>query len=577
MASPAEILQLAAQYQATGNSALAEQLAQSVLAQEQDHAGALHLLGVIAWQNGNLHDAMAYLRRSLTADPSNGVVWQHSGDVLLADGDVHGGITYYEQALRLRPDFAEGYNTLGLALMRVGKLAQAVDAFQQARRLAPSFAQALNNLGVALNQQGRWAEAVAVFEDALKLRPDSPEVLYNLANAYYYQGDRDAAIACYRRTLAARPANAAEVLNSLATALRKQGQRDEAIAQYQEALRVRPGHPMVLYHLSEMAAQGQYTFSPEELSRLKELLVSGRCGEEERRFYTFAVAKVLDGQGAFDDAFRYYREANELLLRQFKKRNASFNARAHATHIERIIAAFGPAYFEKVKDGRTPAEQPVFVVGLPCSGTALVTELLAVHPRVAGVGEAGSVLRFLAPSRAASDVAADPGQLLPDTQTTRTAAANYRRHLAQLDPGAVRVIVNSVDNIASLGLVATLFSGARVLYCRREPLAVGLACYFQNRRDLPFACSLSDLGTYIRAHEKLMGHWARVLPLAIQEVDYDALVHDRGKTIRELLAFCDLDWDEHCATARPPYDSEPIGRSQKYRAHLEPLVKALEG
>ena len=602
MASASQILNLAAEYLASGNSALAEQYATSVLNEDPNHAEALHLLGLIAQQKGLLNDAVAYLRRSLTADASNGLVWQHAGDLLLARGDLAGGIDYYEQALRLRPDFAEGHNRLGVALMTAGNLARAAECFQQARRLAPSYAQALNNLGIVLNKQAKWGEAAAAFEEALELRPDSPEVVYNLGNARFYQGDLPEAIACYRRALSLRPANAADILNSLATALRTQGHWDEASASYQETLRLRPGHAAAMHSLSEMAAQGRFVFPPGELDRLRQALVTPHCGEEEKRLYAFAVANVLHGQGAFDEAFRYYREANDLFRRHFKRRNAAFNARAHQAAVDRIIAEHGPAYFEKVSAWARPAELAVFIVGMPCSGTALLEKLLTAHPQVSRVGEAGSVVRFLMRSPGQKNAAPHTAQLLPDLHATETAAGNYLQHLTGLRPGVARILVNSRDNVLGLGMIATLFSGARVIHCRRDRRDVALACYFQYRPDLPFACSLEDIGAYARAQDKLMAHWAQVLPLTIHEVHFEALLQERKKTVGDLLVYCGLEGTDggalrapcvagaesskprqQCAgptanTSGPELSGafETIGHWRHYRAHLDPLLKALE-
>jgi tetratricopeptide (TPR) repeat protein len=576
MTSPPELLDLAVQYHAAGNSALAEQYAAAIVAEDANHAEALHLLGLIAQQKGRLHDAMAYLRRSLTANGSNALTWQHAGDLLFAQGDLAGGITYYEQALRLRPDFAEGYNTLGLALMRAGKLARAVGCFQQARRLAPSFAQAINNLGVALNFQERWVDAATVFEEVLRLRPDSPEVLYNLANARFYWGHIDEAVTCYRRALSLRPANAAEVSTSLAAALRSQGNWQEAIARYQDALRLRPGHAHSLFGLSELAAQGHYDFPPQDLDAIKEALIARHGSEEEGYLYAFAVAQVLDRQGAYDEAFRYYREANDRLQRLFKKRNVAFNARAHQARMEKIISEYGPAHFEKINAWRVPTEAPVFLVGLPYSGTALVEEVLAAHPQIARVGKGGSVLSFLAQGSSETKTDLTTALRWTDAQTTQAAAAGYLRHLSEDSRHADRVLGSSLDNVLGLGVIATLFSGARAISCRRDRVDIALACYFQNRSDLPFSCSLDDIAAYARAYEKLMAHWRQALPLTIHEVDFEALLQDREKTARALVAFCGLDWDERCARESPSSDDASGGRWQHYRGHLGPVLKALE-
>jgi tetratricopeptide (TPR) repeat protein len=578
MSTQGQLLDLATEYHATGNGALAEQFAKSFLEEEPNHAEALHLLGLIAQQKGELQEAMAYLNRSLTADGSQGLVWQHAGELLFAGGDLAGGITYYEQALRLRPDHAEGYNTLGIALMRVGQWARAAECFQQATRLAPSFATALNNLGTVQSYQGKWAEAASAFAQALELWPDNPESAYNLGNARFYQGDIPAATACYRRALGLKPRNAPEVETSLATALRRQGKFAEAIAHYQEAMRLRPGHATALYNLSELAAEGRYAFPPELLVCLKEALASGRCGEDGRRLYAFAVAHLLDHQGAFDEAFSYYEEANELLRGLLKKQRADFHTLDYLAHVERMIGDQGAPYFQKVAEWGGPADLPVFIVGLPGSGAALVQAMLARHPGVVEVGDVGSVARFLAQSVVNKARAASAAEFFPDKEAARSAAAGYFEHLTQLGPGAARVVVNSLDNALCLGMIATLFSGVRVISCRRDLRDVALSCYFANRTDLPFACSLEDLAAFCLAHDRLMAHWARVLSLTIHEVDFESLVREPEEAARALTAYCGLDRDERCGIPpTAPGAGYSIGRWRHYHAHLGPFLKALQG
>jgi hypothetical protein len=303
------------------------------------------------------------------------------------------------------------------------------------------------------------------------------------------------------------------------------------------------------------------------------------------------VGNVLDLQGAYDEAFRYYREANELQLSLLKRREMAFNARAHQDLIDKLRADHEQAYFEKVKGWGIPTELPVFIVGLPYSGAALVEDILAGHPKVTRMDEKGSVVRFLLRSATDRSPATTTAQLLPDMGATRMAAANYLQHLTQLGQGAARVLVNSFDNVMGLGLIGTLFPGARVIHCRRRPLDAGLACYFQYRRDLAFSCSLTDIAAFFLAHEKLMAHWERVLPLRIHQVNYEELIQNREESARALLSYCGLEWDEHFASGttatgnEEPASSDPrhvsnpldrIGHSEHYLTHLGALIKGLE-
>ena len=180
-------------------------------------------------------------------------------------------------------------------------------------------------------------------------------------------------------------------------------------------------------------------------------------------------------------------------------------------------------------------------------------QILASHPEVFGAGEIGNVYRFIAQQGVPANVADKnavpaPAQLLPNVRATRKLAADYLGQLARHGPGAARVTVKNLENYLALGIIATLFPGARVIHCRRDPLDMCLSCYFQNFKDMAFSCSLEDIGAYYRGYEKLMAHWSAVLPLKVQDVRYEDLIHDQEAISRNLIAFCGLNWDERVLT-----------------------------
>ncbi len=584
MATPAETLALAAQYYGTGNLPLAEQFARTILAEQPGHAEALHLLGLIEHQKGNGKEAVDFLKRSLTSNESNPLTWQHLGDILLAAGELRGGITYYEQLLRLRPDFAEGYNTLGIAWLKLGEFTSAITSFKQAIRLAPTLAAAYNNLGNAQRRQGNLAEAAATLHQASLLWPDSPEVAYNLGNAYHDLGQLDQAIDCYRQALRFRPPYAADVSNSLASALRGQGLLADAIAQFKETLELRPDHAMASYNLAELAVTGHYTFTPEELSRVKALTASARLSAMDRSVHGFAAAMVQNHQGAYDEAFASYREANTLRKGQLQLYNQAFDARAHDALVDRIIATFGRSYFETTKKWGTTTDLPVFLIGLPGGGANIAEEILLGNPR-RGAGEGyADIYKFVTAGTKGPANQLYTTHVLPNVLRVRTLAGDYLRQLKETAPAAARVTIRVLENYLHLGLIANLFSQVRIVHCRRDPLDWCLSCYFQNFHDMPAAWSLEDLAAFYRSYERLMAHWARVLPARVHEVTYEALSNNADAEVRALLAFVGLDWNEPFAAslamrrARPTPQNiyeQPTGHWRHYRAHLGPLFRAL--
>src|SRR5262249_2670141 len=201
-------------------------------------------------------------------------------------------------------------------------------------------------------------------------------------------------------------------------------------------------------------------------------------------------------------------------------RQLAFDARAHEACIERIIATFTPAYFERVRGWGSDSEVPVFIVGMPRSGSTLVEQILASHPQVLGGGEIG-------PMHALTNRHGAAGMDFCFTLRGKRAAEDLAgEYLETIDPahcGRARATVKTLDNFMHLGLIATLFPRARIIHCRRDPLDVCLSCYFQNFQNVDFAWSLEDIGAYYRSYDKLMGHWSRVLPVPMHEVQYEEL------------------------------------------------------
>jgi tetratricopeptide (TPR) repeat protein len=508
--------------------------------------------------------------------------------VHFALGNARPAVAFYERALGLRPDFGAGYNNLGVAFQAMEEWPRSAECLKQAVRLMPTSAAAYNNLGISLKAQGKLAEAAAAFEQARRRQPDNAEIVYNLGVTVHARGEHDRAAAYYREALRLRP-DYAEASNNLASVLKEQGLLGEAIAQFQETLKLEPALAISYYNLSEFVAEGRYQFTPQEIERMQALRASKDCTAADRSLCCFALAATKSKQDSYDEAFAYYQEANELRKRLLEDSRRAFEAQRHEAFVDRVIETYDQAYFQGVQGWGMHTDVPIFIVGMQRSGSTLVGQILASHPHVFGAGEIGTMPRFMANVTADARAGRDIAFVANECQA-REEAADYLKLLAQLGSGAQRVTNKTLENYLHLGLIATLFPQARIIHCRRDPLDVCLSCYFQNFLDVPFAWSLEDIGAYYRAYEKLMAHWSLVLPVPIHEVRYEELVHNQEAVTRKLLAFCGLDWDQHCLAffktrravrtassiqVRKPLSAQAIGRWRHYRSHLDPLLKAL--
>ncbi len=447
-------------------------------------------------------------------------------------------------------------------------------------------------------REGQVGPAKQLLEYVLHLEPEHGGALLALGRIALDGGNPQQAIAYLGRVADKGPekpasltSDAVDAAYSLAMALEQRGLFDEAIRYYHKTLDGAPDHAWALYSLSQLAAEDRYTFTAGEMQHLRGLVAANAGSPDERNTLCFTLATLLDKQGAYDEAFAYYRQGNELKRQMLRAENRAYDAAAHRAHVDALITTFDETYFDRARDWGRDTELPVFVLGMPRSGTTLVEQIVSSHPQVFGAGELEEMprmMRRLAGTAAGADPSAP--RPLPSQAAARDMAAAYLRHLERFSAGARRVTVKSLENYRYLGVLATLFSGARVIYCRRNPLDVCLSCYLQRFHYTNYTWSLEDIGSHYRQYERLMEHWRAVSPLPILEVRYEDLVANQEAMTRKLLDFCGLDWDERCLVyfknprpvrtmsvvqVRRPLFTKSIDRWRHYEAHLGPLFQAL--
>jgi tetratricopeptide (TPR) repeat protein len=585
-----DIFALAKFHHLAGRLHLAEQFYIRLVAENPEHAEALHLLGVLSQQCGDHGAALDYYRRAVACPGAQAAHWNNLGTALIVAGNLVEASAACERALRMNPGYAEAFNNLGICRHYGGEVDHAISCFQQALLHREAYPEALNNLGQALHAKGESDEAQAAFEQALRLKPDYADAVNGLGMVLHERGHVERAVELYRQALRLQP-NFVDASNNLATALKEQGLLDEALAQYRATLKLQPQHALANYNLSQFAAEGWFRFEPEHLDRIQKILTAKRGSVVERSVLSFSLASVLEQQGRYDEAFAHYYEANEMRRQLQKENNQAFDAEAHIAYIDRLIASFGTSFFQNARDWGTDTEQPIFIVGMPRSGTTLVEQILASHPKVFGVGELGEIPRMAA--RLAQQVGRSRLDFAPtmlNTAAARVLAADFLRLQAAVSGGAERVANKALGNYAHLGLIAILFPRARIIACHRDPRDVCVSCYFQNFQNLNLAWSLEDLGVYHRQYDRLMAHWKQVLPVPIHEVSYSTLIASPKDVIRDMLAYCNLDWDDRCLQffnnrrtvrtastlqVRKPLSGKSIGRWRRFQTHLDPLMQAL--
>jgi len=591
MAGITEPLQRAKAYHRAGQLEPAEEIYRQVLREDPTNAQVYCLLAAVCQTLGKLDEAVANLRQAIRLRPDQAETHNHLGVTLVQQRNLREAIASFQQAVQLNPGHFHAYSNLGAAFRSQGKSDQAVWAYQRALQLKPDCADAYYYLGEILSSQGKFEEAEAAYRQAIHCNPAQARACVGLGHALYRQKKIDQSVACYQEALRLAP-DSAELHASWATALLDLGRPQEAVSHLERALQIRPSYVPPYKFMGELFKEGRYRFSAERIADMKNLLKGGTLAVSDQITLNFALAYVSDKLGNYDEAFGYYRQGNELKEQVYQQRGMAFDIHVHRQFIEERIEAYTPELFERLSPLGHPSETPVFIVGVPRSGTTLVNHILSAHPDVTAPGEFLDIPNITVDLPRILNSRGKLRDLLPqlDRKTVHRLAERYLRHLTQLGGSVPRITDKLPENYFHLGLISVLFPKARIIHCRRNPLDTCVSCYMHDFRYVRFSTSLEALGLYYREYERLMAHWRRVLPVPMYEVQYEDLVARQEAVSRELIAYCGLEWNDCCLAfhenprmvhtasrmqVRQPIYTTALKRWEKYAAYLGPLMAAL--
>ena len=611
-------------------------------------------LGELCRRLGRLAEAEQAARQAVALDGTVAASWSNLGIILQEAGKPEASAHCLRRVLALAPDMAEGHNNLGNTLRRLDRGAEATRRYRAALAIEPLYADACCNLGSLTGDLGRHEEGMALLRRAIELEPRMPGAYLNAAELELSRGrglealgwlealrdfapDHPAlpagrsgillrlgrageALAVAEAALAAAPGQPA-ILNAAGAALQAMDRYDEALDAFGKAAAADGdsgaagliGRAILLTQLGRLeeaaaafaearrrfprcgaAWYGAVDLLPcgdGEAALLEAMLdAPSGLGRDDRTMLHFTLGAARLEAGDTERAFAHFASGNAL-----KRSALDFDAAATERWIDAIAQAF-PA--ERLAVGAAPSadpsDLPVFVVGMPRSGTSLVEQILASHPAVHGAGEL-SVLEQIVNRVTLPDGRPVPYPALVEAASPDDLAELGQRYLDQvsgLAGDAVRLVDKMPLNFLYAGLIALALPGARVVHCRRDALDCCLSNYTRLFQDQNvFTYDLAELGRFHRAYERLMAHWRRVLPPdRFLELDYEALVAEPEAEVRRLLAFCGVAWDPACldfhrtrrrvttasaVQVRRPIHSDAVGRGKALAEHLAPLVQAL--
>ena len=579
--------------QERGRFAEAREILAAALRARPDDAQAWSRLAVVESGLGALPDALSSYGRALALDPARPEAWNGRGNVLMRLGRPDNALESYDRALAVDAELVPALTNRGVALRELGRTGEAVESYDRALRLRPDHVFSLNNRGVALMDLGRTAEALKSFERALELKGDYAEAWNNRGRALVSGGDplegdgrSGEALASFERALSLNRGYA-EALDNKGVLLVELGRGEEAAACFEAAIDAAPRSVRPYYHLVQ--ARRLQPADP-RLAALKALAgEADRLAFQDRIELDFALGQALDEAGDSAAAFRYFAEGNAM-----RREQIGYDEAAALGQLEAIAAAFTPELMASKAGKGDPSPLPVFIVGMPRSGTTLVEQILASRPGVFAAGETAALPDALAAQTLAGGGRFDfpRGMARLPAKALRDIGARYAARLRAAAPDALRVVDKRPDNFRLVGLIRLALPNARIIVARRDARDTCVSCFSKLfGPGAPYSFELGELGRYHRAYERLMGHWKQLLPEdALLEVDYEALVTDPEAEGRRILAFCGLEagagrLEAHRAErrirtasalqARRPIHAGAVGRWRRYEPFLEPLLEAL--
>jgi tetratricopeptide (TPR) repeat protein len=623
---PEALCTLGLAIQALGRPALAVGHFRRAIELRPDFAQAHRDLAMALRELGEHDEAFEHLRVAVEMAPKYPAARSGLSLVLLDRGQAEEALIHSQEAVRLQPDLAIHHHNLGNVLQRLNRWGEARGAFLEALRLDPELAHSHLQIGITLRVDGQLAEAEPWFKQAVDLDPENAWFWEQLADLEMERQEHGAAISCWERAIELSTKERPGPYISLGWSLQEEGRLAEAVEQYRTALRLQPEAVMAYINLGGIheelgetaAAEAAYRTAagiqpnfglayarlgtqlraqlPDaDLAALEERLADPETNPSARARLLFALCLVLDARGDYRRAAECSRRANALNMEQARKARG-YTPDLHVQYVESIIRGFSRDFFEQVAGAGSEDLRPVFVFGLPRSGTTLVEQVLASHSRVFGAGE----LKLARQSfDAIPAVLESPGSALENISslTPRAIARLAEGHLGRLvklvqSRPEERIVDKMPDNYIYLGLLAAMFPRAVFIHCRRDLRDVALSCWTTDFRpeNIPWASDPSYIGSRFEQYVRLMDHWRSVMPARIYEVNYEQTVVDLEGTARYLVAACGLEYEPGClefhqtqrrvktaslGQVRQPIYTRSAGRWRNYESELDDLFRAI--
>ena len=489
-----------------------------------------HLQSIISLFNqGQLQQALSESSQLLERFPNSVILYNIAGACNAGLMQFDAAINNYKKALKINPYYADAYSNMGNVLKDKGDLEAAIESYKQALKIKPDYAQAYSNMGIALKGKGDLNAAISSYKQALKIKPDYAEAYNNMGSALNDKGDLEAAIESYKQALTIKP-DYAEAYNNMGIALKDKGDLEAAIESYKQALKIKPDYAEVYRSLSNMH---RYKEHDEYFLKMQSLCQSSSLSDEQRCHLNFALSKASEDLNEISQSFNYLKIGNEL-----RKKILSYDIKQDIELFSQLKKSYPSIALQSVVESSDL--KPIFILGMPRSGTTLVEQIVSSHSEVTGAGELSYVSRF-----------GDPiarGAIKPNAKMILDFRQRYIEALKKRSDGRSIVTDKMPQNFLYVGLIFAAFPDAKVIHVNRDPAATCWSNYkhYFIDKELGYCYDLDDTVTYFGLYTDLMQFWLGHYGDRIYNLNYDNLTINQDDETRKLIEYLELEWENDC-------------------------------
>ena len=576
-------------YTSLGKLEGAVQMFKTAVSLKPDYAEAHKNLGNTLKELGRLDESIESFVNVTVIDPDLVDAHYNLANTLKELNRLDESVESYKRAIAINPNYARAYFNLGnaiheLSLKGFGHLDDPINIYEKSLSIDPNYAEAHNNLGIANRVIGRLDEAGKNFDKALSINPDFISATNCRGLLHQDMGQHDDAIKFYDKALQL-DSNFVDAINNLGLVYREKNQIKDAIKAFEKAIKLNPNFANAYYNL--IHGIKEYQATDKQVKAINSLLEAENLSQDDRIVLNFTLAKVNEDLGKNKTFFKYLNEANKL---RREKLNYSFGQSQDQNLFNEIKNIFNdklPLIFENNLDQSTSIK-PIFIVGMPRSGTSLVEQIISSHPEVYGAGELNAIGRLCVPlvlnkSSSSSNKLSDEAKLI---------RRNYLDLLARFDSQESVITDKAPLNFRFIGHILSAFPEAKIIHLKRDPIAICWSIYKSNWSGLgnSFSYNMDDLVNYYGLYENLMEFWHQKFPEKIYDINYEKLTTHQEPESKKLIKYCGLDWDKNCLefykNTRVVKTASSLQVRQKmyqgsseawkeYESYIKPLVSGL--